>query len=180
MSAITKTMFAPSPMDVMNLETKGSKGNKIRKADEGSKGSKGSRPETKKKLEPKNTGIPGTVLPIQYGPIPPREQRKPNIMYIDPSRASSTIDASKSLASSSIFEMDAEQSAAAKTVMSWKSRSVYNAYAEKARGSSSSGKSGPVTYDGVKSLAVGSSSDEGFKSTAMYSIDSSASTCSIS
>lgn len=175
MSAITKTIFASTPMDIMSLEVKGSKGSK------GSRergGSKGSRPETKRNLEPKNKGTPGTTLPIQYGPIPPRDKHEPNVMYIDPSSSASTMDAGKSLANDS--EMSAEQSAAAKTVMSWKNPSIYKAYAENARGSSSSGKEGITTYDGGKSIAVGSSSDGGFKSTAVYSTGSSTSSCSIS
>lgn len=157
MSAITK-IFAPNLMNAMSLEAKGSKE---------SRESRGSRPETKRKLEPKNRNTPGTVLPKVYGPIP--EDRKPNIMYIDPSSSVSTMDADKTLASNSV---SAEQSAAVKTVMSWKNPSIYKAYAEKARGSSSSGKSGPITYDVVKSEAVGSSSDRGFKSTAVYSTGS--------
>ena len=173
MSAITKTIFTSNPMDVMSLEVKGSK----RSRESG--GGKGSRPETKRNLEPKNKGTPGTTLPIQYGPIPPRDKHEPNVMYIDPSSSASTMDAGKSLAANS-SEMSAEQSAAAKTVMSWKNPSIYKAYAENARGSSSSGKEGITTYDGGKSMAVGSSSDGGFKSTAVYSTGNSTSSCSIS
>ncbi|MEK7339892.1 MAG: hypothetical protein AABZ92_04170, partial [Verrucomicrobiota bacterium] len=99
------------------------------------------------------------------------------IMYIDPSKSVAEMNAGKSLAGSSIFE---EESAARRTVLSWKDKSIYDAYAEKARGSSSSGKSGPVTYDGGKVMARGSSSDVGSKSTAVYSAGSSNSSCTIS
>lgn len=182
MSAITKAVFSPSSMDVIKLESKRSEGNK-----------RGNRPETKKSFETENRNSPGTVFPIQYGPIPPVEDQVPNVMYIDPnpevryiypptnpSRASSTVDVGKSLANSSISEIGAKQSAAIKTVMSWKNSSLYNAYAEKARGSFFSIKSGPVTYDSYKSVAVGSNSDNGFKSNAVYSTSSSTNNCSIS
>ncbi|PWU16492.1 MAG: hypothetical protein C5B45_00180 [Chlamydiae bacterium] len=170
MSAITKSIFAPSSMDdVVSLEAKGKKSGG---GDKGSKGSKGSRPETKKNFEPKNKNTPGTVLPIQYGPIPPRDKHVPNVMYIDPSNSVAEINAGKSFSK-------AEESAAIKTVLSWKSRGIYDAYAEKARGSSSSGTSGPVTYDGGKVMARGASSDVGSKSTAVYSTGGSNNSCTI-
>lgn len=173
MSAITKSVFAPSPMDVVSLEAKGKKSGESKGGGK-PEGGKGSRPETKRNLEPKNKNTPGTVLPIQYGPIPSRENHQPNVMYIDPSKSVAETDAGKS------FTSEVDESAAIKTVLSWKNASVSHAYAEKARGSSSSGGSGPVTYDGGKVMAVGSSSELGFKSTAVYSTGGSNNSCTIS
>lgn len=172
MSAITKSIFAPSPMDmdVVSLETRGKKGGGSKK----SKESRGSRPETKRSFEPKNQYTPGTVLPIQYGPIPPRDKHEPNVMYIDPSKSNAEINTGKS------FNSEIDESAAIKTVLSWKNASIYNAYAEKARASSYSVRSGPVTYDGGKVMAVGSSSGAGSKSVAMYSTGGSDNSCTIS
>ncbi|HEV3269223.1 MAG TPA: hypothetical protein VGZ69_01065 [Candidatus Rhabdochlamydia sp.] len=176
MSAITNSPpFSLNSMDVVSLEAKGSKGSKGSKSGGGSK-PKESRPDTKRNLEPKNKNTPGTVLPIKIGPIPPRDQHEPNVMYIDPSKSAAEMNAGKSL----VRETD-EVAAARQRVLSWKNPAIHDAYAAKARGSSSSGKSGPVTYDGGKCLAAGSSSDVGSKSLAVYSPGGSANnSCSIS
>jgi hypothetical protein len=163
-------MFLSSLMDVRALEAKGRKGSggSSRGAIKESRkngGDRGNRPDTKKGFDPASQYLPGFVLPIQYGPIPPADERVPNVMYIDP-----TIGVRNQQSAS---EVGTQQSAAAKTVMRWKSPSLYNAYAEKAYSSSSSSKSGPITYDGgYKSVATCSTSDIGSKSTAVYSTDS--------
>lgn len=157
MSAITNTPFSASSMnatDVVSSEAKGKK----------SGGGK-----------PKN----GPKKPFMIkGPIPPEKFRDPDIIYAETNPpglppGQRPWDKKKN-------DFSESEGEAIKKALRWKSRSVYNAYAEKARGSSSSGKSGPVTYDGGKVMARGSSSDVGSKSTAVYSTGVSKNSCTIS
>ena len=141
MLAITNSPFSSNSMGIVSLETKGSKGGK------------GSRPEgSKPKDEPRK---PFMIK----GPIPPKEFRDPDIIYAETNPpglppGQRPYDKKKN-------DFSESEDAAIKTVLSWKDPFIYKAYAENARGSSSSDKSGLVTYDVVRSLAVGSSSDGG-------------------
>ena len=174
MSAITNSPFSSSSRDVVNLEVKGRKsgGGKGSEGSEGSGGSKGNRPDTIRSLEPKNQPTPAPFVPIIWEIKPNKE----NTMHIDSSGEAAGMSAGKSLVS----ETD-EVSAARQRVLGWSYAKTSMCDKAKARGSSSSGKSGPVTYDGGKCLAAGSSSDVGYKSTAVYSPSGSANnSCSIS
>ena len=112
------------------------------------------------------------------GPIPPKKFRDPDIIYAETNPPG--LPPGKRPYEKQQNDFLESDEAAIKTVLSWKNASIYNAYAEKARGSSSSGGSGPVTYDGGKVMAVGSSSEVGSKSTAVYSTGGSNNSCIIS
>jgi hypothetical protein len=162
MSAITSnSVFSPSSMGAISEEAKG------KKSGGGKGGSKpgGSKPKGSKTEGSKPKNEPKKPFMIK-GPIPPKEFRDPDIIYAEtnppglpPGQRPWDKKENNSLQS---------EEAAIKTVMSWKSPSVYSAYAKNARGSSSGG-SGLKTYDGGKVMAVGSSSNTGSKDLAVCS-----------
>ena len=170
MSAITSnSVFSPSSMGAISEEAKGKKSGGGKP--EGSK-PKGSKTEgSKPKNEPKK---PFMIK----GPIPPKEFRDPDIIYAETNPPGLPPGQRPWDKKENNF-LQSEDSSSVKTVLSWKNESVYGAYAKNARGSSSSGGPGPVTYDGGKVMAAGSSSNTGFKDLAVCSTGTDAN-CTIS
>ncbi len=154
MSAITNS-FSPNSLGVVSLEVKGRKSGGGRGSEE-SGGSKGSRPDTIRNLEPKNQPTPAPFVPIIWEIIPPKKEN-------------TVLDSSGEAVE-----------AARRKVLEWNHTKTSICDKAKACGSSSSGKSGPVTYDGGKVMARGSGSDVGSKSTAVHSTGGSNSSCTIS